>query len=137
MVDFSELLRDSPQCIPYVLYFLFTLTSECVRARNERARRFCTPSFRIILATWAFTVRSPMPRGDPISLLERPTTSNSRTSFSRSVKLTRPAGEGRDRAGPTPSNKIHKTHRRVPTATQLTDPATFTQFARLEPSTSY
>ena len=42
---------------------------------------------------WAFTVRSLIPRGDPISLLERPATSNSRTSFSRSVKEARPAGK--------------------------------------------
>src|SRR5882762_6909628 len=33
-----------------------------------------------------------MPSTEPISLLERPTTSISRTSFSRSVNATRPAG---------------------------------------------
>src|SRR5579872_5932850 len=63
--------------------------------RSESAMRFCTPTLRINLATWAFTVRSSMPRAAPISLLERPATSISSTSFSRSVKVTRPAGKMR------------------------------------------
>ena len=63
--------------------------------------RFCTPTLRKSLATCAFTVRSAIPSAEPISLLERLATSNSRTSFSRAVKVTRPAGKirpGPDRA---------------------------------------
>ena len=67
-------------------------TSECVIACTDRAMRFCTPTLRISLATCAFTVRSSIPNTEPISLFERPTTSISRTSFSRSVNATRPAG---------------------------------------------
>ena len=61
------------------LCLYFVLTSECVRAWTESAMRFCTPTFRISFATWAFTVRSLMPRGNPISLLERPKTNNLRS----------------------------------------------------------
>src|ERR1700758_2560885 len=75
--------------------YYFAVTSECVIACTDNAIRFCTPTFRMSLATWAFTVRSSMPSAAPISLLERPATSISRTSFSRSVNVTRPAGKMR------------------------------------------
>src|SRR6266478_9240977 len=70
-------------------------TSECVTACTESARRLCTPFLRISLAMWAFTVRSSMPSAAPISLFDRPPTSNSKTSFSRAVKTVRPAGKKR------------------------------------------
>src|SRR5690242_1742436 len=73
--------------------YLLEVTSECVMACTDKAMRFCTPTFRINLATCAFTVRSSMPRAEPISLFDRPATSISKTSFSRSVKVTRPAGK--------------------------------------------
>src|SRR6266436_6414136 len=73
----------------------FAVTREWVMACTESAIRFCTPTLRISLAKCAFTVRSSIPRADPISLLERPATNISRTSFSRSVKLTRPLGKMR------------------------------------------
>jgi len=68
-------------------------TSECVMACTESAIRLCTPTLRISLATWALTVRSLMPSGAPISLFDWPATSISKTSFSRSVKVTGPAGK--------------------------------------------
>ena len=39
----------------------FVVTSECVIAWTDNAMRFCTPTLRISLATWAFTVRSSIP----------------------------------------------------------------------------
>ena len=39
----------------------FVVTSECVMACTDNAIRFCTPTFLISLATWAFTVRSSIP----------------------------------------------------------------------------
>src|SRR3954465_10722458 len=77
----------------FLAIYFEEVTSECVMACTDSAIRFCTPTLRISLATCAFTVRSSMPSADPISLLERPATSISRTSFSRSVKVTRPAGK--------------------------------------------
>jgi hypothetical protein len=82
-----------------MLHFYFAITSECVRAWTESAMRFCTPTFRSSLATWAFTVRSPIPRGDPISLLERPATSNSRTSFLAVGKGSAVDGKNMSRSG--------------------------------------
>jgi hypothetical protein len=63
-------------------------TRQCVTACTESERRFFTQFFCISLAMWAFTVRSSMPNNAPISLFDRPPTSISKTSFSRSVKLT-------------------------------------------------
>src|ERR1700686_5904126 len=74
-------------------HYLEEVTSECVIACTESAMRFCTPTLRMSLATWAFTVRSSIPSTEPISLLERPTTRSSSTSFSRSVNVTLPAGK--------------------------------------------
>src|SRR5258708_9675725 len=71
--------------------YLDDVTRECVMAWTESAIRFCTPTLRMSLATSAFTVRSSMPSTEPISLLDRPTTRSSSTSFSRSVKVTLPA----------------------------------------------
>src|SRR2546427_13198606 len=89
----------------------FAVTREWVMACTESAIRFCTPTLRISLATCAFTVRSSIPRAEPISLLERPATSISRTSFSRSVKVTRPAGKIRPGAEDTRSINIDNTRR--------------------------
>ena len=63
------------------------------------------------LATCALTVRSSMPSEAPISLLERPATSSSSTSFSRSVKVTRPAGKMRPGDEVTRSMKMESTRR--------------------------
>src|SRR4029077_789238 len=87
------------------------VTSEWVIACTESAMRFCTPTLRMSLATWAFTVRSSMPSTEPISLLERPTTRSSSTSFSRSVNVTRPAGKMRPGEEVTRSIKIESTRR--------------------------
>src|SRR5215472_16256750 len=81
-----------PQVTSGRLYY-FAATNECVMAWTDSAMRFCTPTLRINFATCALTVRSSMPSAAPISLLERPATSISSTSFSRSVKVTRPAGK--------------------------------------------
>src|SRR5208283_5675385 len=89
----------------------FAVTSECVMAWTESAMRFCTPTLRISFATCAFTVRSSMPRAEPISLLERPATSISSTSFSRSVKVMRPAGKIRPGDALTRSMKVESTRR--------------------------
>ena len=50
-------------------------------------------------------------QGAPLDLFERPATSISRTSFSRSVKLTRPAGKMRPGAELTRSMNIERTRR--------------------------
>src|SRR6266550_3310526 len=89
----------------------FDVTREWVMACTESAIRFCTPTLRISLATCAFTVRSSIPRAEPISLLERPATNISRTSFSRSVKVTRPAGKIRPGAELTRSMNMESTRR--------------------------
>src|SRR5437660_8801688 len=68
-------------------------TSECVMACTVSATRFSTPTLRINLATCALTVRSPMPSGVPISLLDRPSTSIFKTCVSRSVKATWSVGK--------------------------------------------
>src|SRR3989442_1535117 len=68
-------------------------TSECVMAWTVSATRFSTPTLRISLATCALTVRSSMPNGVPISLLDRPSTSMFKTCVSRSVKATWPVGK--------------------------------------------
>src|SRR5215831_10512672 len=91
--------------------YLEEVTREWVMACTDRAIRFCTPTLRMNLATWAFTVRSSIPRAAPISLLERPATSISRTSFSRSVNVTRPAGKMRPGAELTRSMNIESTRR--------------------------
>ena len=70
-------------------------------ACTDKAIRFCTPTLRINFATCAFTVRSSIPSEAPISLLDRPATSISSTSFSRSVNVTRPAGKIRPGADDT------------------------------------
>src|SRR6202165_2580233 len=89
----------------------FAVTRECVMAWTESAMRFCTPTLRISFATCAFTVRSSIPRAEPISLLERPATSISRTSFSRSVNVIRPAGKMRPGDALTRSMKVESTRR--------------------------
>src|SRR5208282_5488616 len=96
---------------PHIAKNYFAVTSECVMAWTESAMRFCTPTLRISLVTCAFTVRSFMPRAEPISLLERPATSISRTSFSRSVKVIRPAGKIRPGDALTRSMKVERTRR--------------------------
>src|SRR5205807_10160579 len=88
-----------------------TNTREFVMACTESAIRFCTPTLRISLATWALTVRSLMPSGAPISLFDWPATSISKTSFSRSVKVTRPAGKMGPGAAETRSMNIDRTRR--------------------------
>src|SRR5438309_9502690 len=98
----------------------FAVTREWVMACTESAIRFCTPTLRINLATCAFTVRSSMPRAAPISLLERPATSISRTSFSRSVKVTRPAGKIRPGDEVTRSMNMDNTRRGAHTEPWLT-----------------
>src|SRR6266849_3032553 len=95
-------------------------TSECVTACIESATRFCTPFLRSSLATWAFTVRSWMPNVAPISLFDRPPTSISKTSFSRSVKLTRPAGKRRPGELLTRSRNMERTRRGAQTEPWLT-----------------
>src|SRR5438552_14159715 len=89
----------------------FAVTSEWVMACTDRAIRFWTPTLRISLATCAFTVRSSIPRAEPISLLERPATSISKTSFSRSVKETRPLGKMRPGDELTRSINMESTRR--------------------------
>src|ERR1019366_4082799 len=54
--------------------FAGKLTSEWETACTDSSMRLCTPTLRIIFAMCAFTVRSTIPRGSPISLLERPAT---------------------------------------------------------------
>src|SRR5258708_3711468 len=88
--------------------YLDDVTRECVMAWTESAIRFCTPTLRMSLATWAFTVRSSMPSTEPISLLDRPTTRSSSTSFSRSVKVTLPAGKMRSGHEVNPSHKNYR-----------------------------
>jgi len=68
-------------------------TNECVMACTVSATRFSTPTLRISLATCALTVRSLMPNGTPISLLDRPSTSIFKTCVSRSVKATWSVGK--------------------------------------------
>src|SRR5438045_3067621 len=60
----AALLRSCTQALAY-----FTVTREWVTAWIESAMRFGTPTLRINLATWALTVRSSMPRAEPLSLL--------------------------------------------------------------------
>src|SRR5215471_19014022 len=48
--------------------YLEEVTREWVMACTDRAIRFCTPTLRMSLATWALTVRSSMPSTEPISL---------------------------------------------------------------------
>src|SRR5437879_6631636 len=95
----------------YLQRYFDEVTSECVIAWTDSAIRFCTPTLRISFATCAFTVRSSIPREAPISLFERPATSISKTSFSRSVKVTRPAGKIRPGAEDTRSINIDNTRR--------------------------
>src|SRR5256885_7048932 len=109
-----ESRQDYPGHCPLVTNGMaryFAVTSEWVMAWTESAMRFCTPTLRINLATCAFTVRSSMPRAEPISLLERPATSISSTSFSRSVKVTRPAGNMRPGEVDTRSINVERTLR--------------------------
>src|SRR6266550_1335332 len=96
------------------------VTREWVMACTDSAIRFCTPTLRISLATWAFTVRSSIPRAEPISLFERPATSISSTSFSRSVKATRPAGKMRPGEELTRSMNKESTRRGAQTDPWLT-----------------
>src|SRR5713226_4046188 len=95
-------------------------TSECVIACTESAMRFCTPFLRRSLDTWAFTVRSWMPSVAPISLFDRPSTSISKTSFSRSVKVTPPAGKMRPGELLTRSMNMERTRRGAQTEPWLT-----------------
>ena len=94
-----------------LLSVYFAVTRECVIACTDSAMRFCTPTLRINLATCALTVRSSMVSAEPISLFERPATSSSSTSFSRSVKTTRPAGKILPGDDVTRSMKIESTLR--------------------------
>src|SRR5436190_15589341 len=98
----------------------FAETNECVIACTDSAMRFWTPTLRISLATCAFTVRSSIPKADPISLFERPATSISRTSFSRSVKVTRPFGKILPGEVLTRSMNIESTRRGAQTDPWLT-----------------
>src|SRR5438309_6356756 len=109
-----ESRQDYPGHCPLVTNGMaryFAVTREWVMACTESAIRFCTPTLRISLATCAFTVRSSIPRAEPISLLERPATNISRTSFSRSVKVMRPAGKIRPGAELTRSMNMESTRR--------------------------
>ena len=77
----------------------FAVTRLWVMACTESAMRFCTPTLRISLATWAFTVRSSMPSTEPISLFERPVTSSSSTPFSAIGEGDATGGEDPPRRG--------------------------------------
>ncbi|SRR5260370_38119630 len=95
----------------YFQSYFEEVTSECVIAWTDNAMRFCTPTLRISFATCAFTVRSSIPSTAPISLFDLPTTSSSRTSFSRSVNVTLPAGKIRPGDEVTRSMNIDSTRR--------------------------
>src|ERR1700733_12226701 len=89
-LDRAGRVGKSLQAPCVAINFSGKLTRECATACTDSSMQLCIPSLRIIVAMWALTVRSTMPSGKPISLLESPVTNIFKTCFSRSVMASLP-----------------------------------------------